>query len=108
MKTNSNSSDSTQQSFLFPNLFDQLNPKDPLLALSKQLPWQEWEKQFSSFYSAKGRPAKPLRVMCGLLLLKALYNLSDEKVVELWRQNPYFQVFCGQSTFQMEVPCDAS
>ena len=33
--------------------------------------------------------------MVGLLLLKQLRNLSDENVVENWKQNPYFQYFCG-------------
>ncbi len=37
-----------------------------------------------------------------------MYGLGDETVVEAWRQNPYYQYFCGMSEFQWEVPCDPS
>jgi hypothetical protein len=33
--------------------------------------------------------------MVGLLLLKQLENLSDERVVLQFKRNPYYQYFCG-------------
>jgi IS5 family transposase len=33
--------------------------------------------------------------MVGLLLLKQLENLSDERVVLQFKSNPYYQYFCG-------------
>jgi IS5 family transposase len=44
--------------------------------------------------------------MVGLMMLKQLENLSDERVVEVWTQNPYFQAFCGMTEFQWKLPCD--
>ncbi len=44
--------------------------------------------------------------MVGLMLLKQLENLSDERVVEAWTQNPYYQAFCGMTEFQRSLPCD--
>jgi IS5 family transposase len=35
-----------------------------------------------------------------------LENLSDERVVEIWAQNPYFQAFCGMTEFHWSLPCD--
>jgi IS5 family transposase len=35
--------------------------------------------------------------MVGLLLLKQLENLSDERVVLQFKRNPYYQYFCGHS-----------
>jgi hypothetical protein len=32
-------------------------------------------------YSKEGRPAKPIRLIVGILLLKQIENLSDENVV---------------------------
>ncbi len=32
-------------------------------------------------------------------MLKQLYNLSDEKVVVAWVQNPYYQYFTGEVFF---------
>jgi IS5 family transposase len=38
--------------------------------------------------------------MVGLLLLKQLENLSDERVVLQFKRNPYYQYFCGYSIFK--------
>ncbi|HEY9167879.1 MAG TPA: IS5 family transposase, partial [Lutibacter sp.] len=55
-----------------------------------------------------GRPAKPIRLMVGLLILKHLRNISDESVVEQWTENLYYQYFCGQQEFSSKEPCEAS
>jgi transposase, IS5 family len=39
------------------------------------------------------RPAKLVRLMMGLLLLKQMYDQSDE-VVERWVENPYWSGGC--------------
>jgi IS5 family transposase len=43
--------------------------------------------------------------MVSLLILKQLYNLSDESIVERWVENPYYQFFSGETVFQWEFPC---
>ena len=97
-----------QGHLLYPDLLDHLNPKDPLLVLAMNLPWEEFEKEFTPLYAVKGRPAKPVRLMVGLLLLKQIEHLSDERVVEAWVRNPYYQAFCGMKQFQWHFPCDPS
>jgi IS5 family transposase len=67
-----------------------------------------FEREFSGLYAKIGRPAKPMRLMVGLLLLKQIENLSDERVVTAWVQNPYYQAFCGMEHFQWQFPCDPS
>ena len=73
-----------QRHLLYQDLLEHLNPKPPLLALAQKLPWAMFEKELAQFYAAVGRPAKPIRPMVGLLLLKQLENLSDERVVQAW------------------------
>lgn len=93
------------------SLFDitsQLDPSHELIALSKRLNWSHLEDKLGVHYSDKGRPAKPIRLMSGLLMLKQLYNLSDEAIVEQWQMNPYFQVFCGMRSFQITPPCHST
>ena len=34
--------------------------------------------------------------------------MSDERVVEEWKRNPYFQAFCGMKKFQWQIPCEPS
>ncbi len=98
----------TQRNLMYPDLLEQLNPKHPLLRLAKAIPWNELEEYFLPLYSKTGRPAKPIRLMVGLILLKQIENLSDERVVEAWVQNPYYQSFCGVQCFQWRFPCEPS
>ncbi len=96
-----------QMSFISPDLIDQLNPKHYLVILAERIPWDFLEDELSVFYHKKmGRPAKPIRLMTGLMILKQLENLSDERVVEAWVANPYMQYFCGETQFQWKLPCD--
>ena len=89
-----------QGHLVYQDLLEQLDPKDPLLLLAKKIPWKSFERDFAPLYSHLGRPAKPIRLMVGLLLLKQLENLSDERVVEAWVRSPYYQAFCGMEHFQ--------
>jgi len=85
-----------------------LNPQQPLYRLADRLDWRSFEDSFSGLYSSTGRPSHPIRLMVGLLILKRLYNLGDETVVERWVENPYFQYFCGMVNFQWGPPIDPS
>jgi len=94
---------------LFSSLDDLLNQQHSLHKLSHKINWSVFETAFTPLYcSDNGRPAKPIRLMCGLLILKHLRNISDESVVEQWSENAYFQYFCGMHEFVPSFPCNAS
>ncbi len=98
-----------QLNFLAPTLKEQLNPKNELYLLADTLDWDYFEREFAPLYSDKGRPAHPIRLMTSLLILKAVYNLSDEVLVEQhWEMNAYFQYFGGMAVQQWGQPCAAS
>jgi len=97
------------QRSLFFSFSDTLNQKHPLYILASKIHWKVFEKAFTLLYSADtGRPAKPIRLMVGLLMLKHTRNLSDEMVVEEWSENSYFQYFTVESSFASGFPCEAS
>ena len=99
----------SKQLSLFSSLGDMLNHQHPLFQLSHKINWQRFDDAFSPLYcSTNGRPAHPVRLMCGLLILKHLRNVSDETVVLQWSENAYYQYFCGQLEFTPQEPCDAS
>ncbi len=99
----------TNQSSFFFTLEDTLNQKHPLYILAHKVDWDFFEKEFSPLYCEdNGRPAKPIRLMVGLLILKHIRNISDESVVEQWSENLYYQYFCGQQEFVSAEPCEAS
>jgi IS5 family transposase len=99
---------SNQSSFFF-TLEDTLSSKHPLYILANQVDWIKFEDAFSPLYCLdNGRPAKPIRLMTGLLILKHIRNISDESVVEQWSENLYYQYFCGFQEFVASTPCEAS
>ncbi|MFC1224388.1 IS5 family transposase [Pedobacter sp. BG31] len=99
----------TQLSFLQPGLKEQLSNKHPLYILAEYVNWQLFEDSFKKHYKENfGRPAKPIRLMVALLILKHIRNLSDESVVEQWAENAYYQYFSGERVFAAKAPCEAS
>jgi IS5 family transposase len=100
------SSKTDSQKSLFFCLEDSLNQKHPLYILANKVDWQMFEREFSVLYCHdNGCPAKPIRLMVGLLILKHVRNLSDESIVEQWAENNYYQYFCGQKDFVAHAPC---
>jgi len=83
-----------------------INLEHELCILSERIDWDSVEKDFSIYFSEIGRPSVPIRRMVGLLLLKHIYNLSDEAIVDRWIENPYWQYFSGEKVFQTQKPFD--
>ena len=70
--------DTSQFNLYRQQLENLINLKHPLCKLAKRIPWDELEHHFENLYHQTGRPAKTIRLMLSLLILKQLYNLSDE------------------------------
>lgn len=94
------------QNLLFKSrLSTQLNPKHELLRLAEAIDWQQLETEFLPLFSAgAGHPPLPIRLACGLMILQHMFNVSDERVVEAWVENPYWQAFCGYDFLQWKFP----
>jgi IS5 family transposase len=94
----------------FYSTFDeQLSHCHPLYILANQIHWQIFDEAFAKHYSATmGAPAKSIRLMVGLLILKQIRNLSDETVVEQWSENNYYQYVCGEEYYSNQQPCVAT
>ena len=89
----------TAQLGFFSTFRDQLNQKHPLFVLAGQIDWQSFQHAFAPLYCPdNGRPAKPIRLMVGMLMLKHIRNVSDEGIVEQWAENSYYQHFCGEDS----------
>lgn len=94
---------------LFSGLAEMLDQTHPLFRLAGKIDWQMFDDAFEPlFCQDRGRPAKPIHLMVGLLILKHIRNVSDESVVEQWRENAYYQYFCGMTQFSTKPPCEAT
>ena len=108
MLTQSLSQTQPQMNLFKPLLAEFINTRHELVVLSQKINWGLIEKELAQYYPNFGAPAKPIRLMAGLLILKQMFNKSDEAIVEEWRQNPYYQYFTGEIDFHWEIPCDPS
>jgi len=99
---------STAQLGFYSTFEEQLSHSHPLYILANKINWQIFEEAFAKLYSEEGRPAKPIRLMVSLLMLKHIRNISDESVVEQWSENCYYQYFGGEKVFACGAPCEAS
>ena len=65
------SSSKNNQKSLFFSLGDSLDQRHPLYILAGKVDWDMFEGAFSPLYCTdNGAPAKPIRLMVGLLILK--------------------------------------
>jgi len=97
-----------QKSLFKPLLKEFIDLQHELVLLADKIDWSYFEKEFSTLYSHTGKPAMPIRLMIGSLMLKRIYNLGDETLAEAWKMNPYMQYFCGMAHFEYNFPCDPS
>lgn len=98
-----------QNNFFDAAIWEFLDHSDPLVALSKVIDWKTIEDKLSPYYvQNNGRPALPIRLMAGLLILKQLENLSDEKLILQWKRIPCYQYFCGAHRFENTPPCHST
>ena len=98
------------QNDLFKARLDQIiDMSHPRVRLAQRIDWGFLEQQFGAVYSdGPGSPPLPTRLMAGLSILKYSENLSDERLCEVWAENPHFQYFCGEEFFQHKLVFDRS
>ena len=80
---------------------DELDKTNRWVALGDLLPWTELEKEYNSrlYNQKKGAGNKPARMILGAMIIKHKLNLSDAETIEIIRESPYMQYFCGLHEF---------
>ena len=91
-----------------PRLDTLLSKQHELVGLAEEVDWRWIEDQLAGYYAETGRPSVPIRTMVGMLLLKHLFNESDESVLDRWVENPYWQYFTGEQFFRHRPPFDST
>jgi IS5 family transposase len=81
-----------------------------LVILANKIDWAELELKLSKFYSStEGAPAKSIRMLSALEILKYYYCLSDKKLIERCKGDYYIQYFIGLAEFTPGfICCDPS
>ena len=112
-------------------LEEMVDPKHPLVILSRRIPWKTLEEKVAPLLVPErrsalavevddlfgssvqmvspnpgGRPRLPTRLLMSLLYLKHAFNLSDEELCARWAESVPWQFFSGQTYYEPRFPCD--
>lgn len=80
---------------------DELDKTNRWVVLGDLLPWTELEKEYNSRLDnqKKGAGNKPARMILGAMIIKHKLSLSDAETIEIIKESPYMQYFCGLHEF---------
>lgn len=83
----------------------ELDEDNEWIHIASRIKWDELEEIYAKqFLSHEGRPAKPLRMALGALIIQKRMGLSDRALVKEIAQNPYLQYFIGLTRFEKTCP----
>ena len=90
---------------LFKTPFEQsLSAENRWVRMADLVPWDELAGVFlASMSQGEGRPSVDLRIVLGVLLVKHIEDISDERTIEYIQENIYAQYFVGLSSFQVDA-----
>ena len=101
--------DTRHKDLFRPALDEIIDLGHPLARLAEEIDWDFLDRRFASVCAAgPGQPPLPSRLVAGLLILKHMHDLSDEVLCARWIENPYYQYFCGEESFQHALAFDRS
>ena len=84
-----------------------LSKSNRWVKLADHLPWGRIEKEYNKRLrnSHNGAGNKPARMVVGVLIVKHMEKLSDEKTIQAIQENPYMQYLekSGLKTFQKRI-----
>lgn len=87
----------------------QLDPNNEWVILADRIDWCRMESRYAEMFpSSTGRPAKPLRMALGALIIQKRKNLTDRTLVKEIAENPYLQYFLGLHQFRHKCPFAAT
>ncbi len=85
-----------------------LDPENRWVKLSRLIPWEKFEKQYSDKFRLVGRQTYPFRMTLGALLIETKLSITDRELVEQISENPYLQYFLGMPEYSNRCPFDDS
>ena len=92
-------------------LFKELNPysgqideENRWIKMAEMLPWDEVDGIYRRYFDDRKQSViKKCRLIMGMMMGQMILEMSDRDIVSYFHENPYFQYFCGQTTFVARV-----
>ena len=87
----------TQREMFQVDLEQLIDMHHALVLLGQCIDWSSLEATLgATYHPSQGAPGISTRLMVALHYLKYQHDLSDEDVVAIWVENPYWQHFSGE------------
>lgn len=96
-------SSKTAKNLFLTELSSALDKSNPLYILRNLLDddiLQQISKKYDSINKKEGRPKNDGLLMLKLFILQAIYGISDNATAKFFKENLYFQYFCGFEYFE--------
>ena len=95
---------------VFKSSLDGLDKRNRWVWLGDHLPWDVYGERYGLKLNNQkaGAGAKPARMVIAAMLIKHITRLSDVDTIEMIRENPYMQYFCGLGEFTDQPIFDPS
>ena len=95
---------------VFRSSLDGLAKRNRWVWLGDHLPWNVYGERYGLKLNNQkaGAGAKPARMVIAAMLIKHITRLSDVDTIEMIRENPYMQYFCGLGEFTDQPIFDPS
>lgn len=101
----SNSKQIDFENFILP-FGGKLDPNNRWVKLAEITPWGKIEEHYIKLFGKNktGNPAKSSRLAFAAIFVKEFCGLSDRETVDMIKENPFIQFFCGFEGFTSEQP----
>lgn len=74
------------------------------IKMAEMVPWDELTPIYNRYFDRRRlKVVKSCQLIMGLMIGQMILKLSDRDIVSFFHENPYFQYFCGQTTFLAKV-----
>ena len=84
-----------------------VNHQHPLIIFSQVIPWHEIQEKLKDIYPQNEDQNHAIRKMAGLVLIQntSEFNTEDAQLLNWWREDIYWQYFCGEIFHECQLPC---
>ena len=88
-------------------LGDFLDNENPIYQLANKINWHEIGQELGTYYQYRNHDYE-IRPLLAMYMLSVQHNYHHSITLSLWLENPYWQFFCGMTSFTTVLPFDIS
>jgi len=89
-------------SFLLKTIFEQIDKNDELVQLADKIDLYGIGQKLQDYFNEYVRQTLPIHLKIGLLIIKYMYNLSNEKVINMYKKVHISSIFAEKTILKLK------